>query len=65
MNIVVSFKKIYGKELFYPVSDDAKFLAKLTGRPTLLKFQLKLCKDAGWGVLLEQKTINIDEYLKD
>ena len=43
MNIVVSFKKIYGKELFYPVSDDAKFLTRITGRPTLLKHQLKEC----------------------
>lgn len=64
MEIVVSFKKIWGKELFYPVSDDAKLLAKITGRPTLLKSQLRTCKEAGWHVTLVQETLNLDDYLK-
>lgn len=64
MNIVVSFKKIWGKELFYPVSEDAIFLSKITGRPTLLKHQLKLCLDAGWSVSVIQEKFNIEEYLK-
>ena len=64
MNIVVSFKKIWGKELFYPVSNDAILLTKLTGRPTILKSQLITCREAGWKVTLIQETLNLDEYLK-
>lgn len=65
MKITVYLKKIYGKELFYPVSDDALFLTKFTGRPTLLKHQLKLCKDYGWDVEIKQEPINTEEYLKE
>lgn len=65
MNIVVSFKKIYGKELFYPVSDDAKLLARITGRPTLLKQQLKICLEVGWAVSLIQDTLNLDDFLRN
>lgn len=65
MNIVVSFKKIYGKELFYPVSDDAKFLTRITGRPTLLKHQLKECLDFGWNVSLVHEAISLEDFLKD
>lgn len=63
MNIVVSFKAKWGKELFYPESDDAVFLAKFTGRPTLLKRQLKLAKERGWKVKVIQKQFNLDECL--
>jgi hypothetical protein len=61
MYILVSFKKIYGKELFYPESDDALFLAKFTGRPTLLKRQLKLCIKKGWDVVIKKETPDIKE----
>ena len=61
MNIVVSFKKIWGKELFYPISDDAFFITKLTGRPTILKKQLRLCREAGWTVSIEHKQISLEE----
>lgn len=61
MKIVVSYKKIYGKELFYPVSDDARFIAELTGRPTILKRQLNLFIKRGWEVVIEQPTIHLAE----
>lgn len=64
MKIVVSLKKNWGKQLFYPVSDDAKLLTKITGRPTLLKHQLKLCLLAGWEVSISQEIINIEDYLR-
>ena len=64
MNIVVSFKAKWGKELFYPESEDAVFLTKFTGRPTLLKHQLKLAIEKGWSVKVVQKQFNLDEYLK-
>lgn len=64
MKIVVSYKKVYGKELFYPVSDDAIFLTKLTGRPTLLKGQLKLCQEHGWDVSIQSETYDLSKLLK-
>ena len=63
MDIVVSFKKKWGKELFYPESEDAFFLSKFTGRPTLLKHQLKLALERGWKVKVIQKQFDLDEDL--
>lgn len=65
MNIVVSFTEKWGKDLFYPESEDAVFLTKFTGRPTLTKNQLKLARERGWGVRVTQKQFNLDEYLKE
>jgi len=63
MNILVSFKENYGKELFYPQNEDAKFLAEFTGRPTLLKRQLKMALDRGWKVSVIQEPFNLDKCL--
>lgn len=63
MNIIVSFKKKWGKELFYPENDDALFLATFTGRPTLLKRQLKIALEKGWNVKVVEQHFNLEEYL--
>lgn len=63
MNIVVSFTAKWGKDLFYPESEDAVFLTKFTGRPTLLKHQLKLALEKGWSVKVVQKQFNLEEYI--
>jgi len=65
MNIVVSFMAKWGKDLFYPESDDALFLTKFTGRPTLTKNQLKVAIERGWDVKVVTKQFNLEEYLKD
>ncbi len=65
MNIVVSFKEKWGKELFYPESEDALFLSSFTGRPTLTKSQLRLAKERGWSVKVMQKQFNLDECLNE
>lgn len=65
MNIVVSFMAKWGKDLFYPESEDAVFLTKFTGHPTLTKNQLKVAIDRGWLVKVVQKQFNLEEYLKD
>ena len=64
MEIVVSFKAKWGKDLFYPESEDALFLTKFTGRPTLLKKQLKMAIDHGWEVKMIEKQFDLDDYLK-
>lgn len=63
MNIVVCLKRVWGKDLFYPISEDAQFITEFTGRPTILKNQLKLCKDRGWNVSIIQNTINLEDYI--
>lgn len=63
MNIVVAFKRKWGKDLFYPASEDAVFLAQFTGRPTLLKHQLKLAIEKGWKVKVKQQKFDLVEYL--
>lgn len=65
MNIVVSFKAKYGKDLFYPESDDALFLARFSGRPTLVKNQLKMALERGWTVSVVQEQFNLQEYLRE
>ena len=65
MEIVVSMKKQWGREFFYPESDDACFLAKFTGRPTILKNQLRMAKDRGWTVKVIQKHIELDAYFNE
>lgn len=65
MHIIVEFKHIWGKDLFYPVSDDAKFLADMTEKTTLSKNQLILCRKRGWTVEAITKTIDLNEMLKE
>lgn len=60
MEIVVTLKMQWGKELFYPESKDAYFLTQFTGRPTILKYQLKMAKDRGWKVEVKQKQFDLD-----
>lgn len=63
MEIVVTLKMQWGKELFYPESKDAHFLTEFTGRPTILKHQLKMAKDRGWTVKVLQQAFDLDRCL--
>lgn len=65
MEIVVTVKSQWGKEFFYPESADAHFLTQLTGRPTILKHQLKLAKERGWSVKVIQKKFDLDTCLSE
>ena len=60
MKIIVMYKRKWGKDLFYPVSEDAKFICEFTGRPTILKRQLQLCIKRGYEVIIEQPDISIN-----
>ncbi len=52
MNIIVKYRSVYGKDLFYPLSEDASFIVDITGRPTILKRQLDLFVKRGWSVTI-------------
>ena len=64
MNIIVSIQEKWGKELFYPENEDAVFLTKFTGRPTLLKRQLRMALDRGWNVHIMEKKFDLEKFLK-
>ena len=63
MNIVVSFRRMWGKDLFYPENDEAKFIAKLIGRPTIPRRQLKICFDYGWKIKVVSQISDISGYI--
>ena len=63
MEIEVSIQSKYGKTLFYPESEDALFLAKFCGRPTLLKRQLKMAVENGWSVRVKKNEIDLKKIL--
>ena len=64
MNIEVQHKNHYGKQLFYPLSDDAKFLCKVIGKNAFTIRHLSLFEEHGWDVKLTAITQTLKEYLK-
>ena len=46
-------KKVYGNDRFYPANIDAQLMCDLMKVATFTKEQLKLCKDAGWKVIVK------------
>lgn len=50
MNIKFYVKSVFGKEYYYPESEQAKVICKLLKTPTLTLKHLRICKDAGWNV---------------
>jgi hypothetical protein len=65
MDIIVSFQQKWGKRLFYPESDDAKFLAEFSGTPTLLLRQLHMAINRGWKVKVIEKPFDLPGYLNN
>ena len=50
MRIEYRAENVYGRELFYPTSEDAHMIAKLTGKKTLLATELDILEAAGHSV---------------
>ncbi len=53
MKIEIIRKFAYGRERFYPISDDAKFMTEVIGRPSLTRRQLNLFKKRQWEIVLK------------
>ena len=47
-NILVQVKNVYGKEMVYPIGDNAKALQLLTGQKTLSRRQVDALKGLGF-----------------
>lgn len=56
-HIQVLLKRAYGKERYYPLSDDAKIICSLMNRCSLTQEQLQFCVDNGWKVTVHQEAI--------
>jgi len=48
--IIVELKSVYGRELFYPVCDNAKRFAKIAKSKTLLEADLLLIQLCGFDI---------------
>ena len=48
--IIVELKSVYGRELFYPICDNAKRFAKLAKSKTLLESDLLLIQLCGFDI---------------
>jgi hypothetical protein len=47
MIIQVEVRRVYGKDLYYPINDKAQMLAHIAGTETLTPQTLKLANDMG------------------
>lgn len=54
MSITVQIKSVYGNETIYPVCDKAKAFAAIAGDKTLTRTTIKLVKELGYAVNVQQ-----------
>lgn len=57
--VLISFRTVYGRELFYGENDLAKIFLKLIGKSTFSRKDLELIKTLGFGVELKSEQIEI------
>ena len=48
--VVIQKRNVYGNDLFYPVCDNAKILARIAGRKTLLASDLRDIEALGFEI---------------
>jgi hypothetical protein len=59
LQITVELKNVYGNEKIYPVCENAHTFAKIAGKKTLDKTDLRHIKQLGFVVNLKQKSLVI------
>lgn len=64
MKIEVQHKAIWGKDLYYPLSEDAEFLCKFIGKKALTKRHMDLLHAKGLDPKLSCKIISYADSLK-
>lgn len=64
MIIEVEVKQRYGKPRFYPISDQAKLLTDLIGKPTLTTEHLAKCKAAGYEINIRAPSYTLEDFVK-
>ena len=51
LHIELMFKDVYGKELYYPINDEAKTLCQMMKKKTFQEKHVDICRAAGWDVV--------------
>jgi len=57
VQIQVQIKTVYGKEAIYPVCEQGKLFAALTGTKTLSRQNLEMIKALGFEIVVQQVTL--------
>lgn len=57
MKILIQIKSVYGNEMIYPVCENAKRFAALAGKKTLSRSDLKIIKDLGFEIEIQQQIL--------
>lgn len=57
MKITVYIKHVYGNEMVYPLSPEAKLLCALTGNKTFNHHQLQIIKELGYEIEVERPAL--------
>lgn len=48
MQITLTYKKVFGNDLYYPADDASKTICKLGGFKSFTAHQLQVMKEAAW-----------------
>ena len=62
--ITVLIKSVYGRELFYPVCENAKRFAQLTKSKTLLESDLLTLQLIGFDIKIETPEFKTSQFVK-
>ena len=57
--ITVRIKQVYGNTMYYPVCEPAKLFAKLANHTTLTALDIKLIRELGYKVDVEQQALTV------
>jgi len=57
MELIVKIKSVYGIDKIYPVNDAAKIIAEIAGTTTLTEQAIKLAKQLGYSITVQQPAI--------
>ncbi len=61
MKLEVIHKNIFGRDRFYPNSEDARLLLSATGAKSFTKKQLLIYIRAGWDVIVKQQSYTLED----
>lgn len=59
MQVVIEIKDVYGQKLAYPVCQNAKIFADLTGKKTLTSFALRQISRLGYDIVNQHSEVTL------
>lgn len=55
MEIKLRKKSVYGKDFFYPISDDSKALCEIAGRKTITRKHMEILEGYNIDVIIDEE----------